>query len=105
MGGKNDEREEQKRQFVETKPMESFDEINGIVERNQWNSSTKPMDLFRESVGFSWWKRQNDGMKTAEKWSLKVKSEVLKVKSEEWRLKSEEWKVKSEEFAAAVHVV
>jgi hypothetical protein len=53
MGGENDEREEQKRQFGETKPMESFDEINGIVERNQWNRSTKPMDLFRESVGFS----------------------------------------------------
>jgi len=53
MGGENDEREEQKRQFGETKPMDSFDEINGIVERNQWNSSTKPMGLFRESVGFS----------------------------------------------------
>jgi hypothetical protein len=35
--------------FQATKSMESFNEVNGIVERNQWNCSTKSMDLFRKT--------------------------------------------------------
>jgi hypothetical protein len=35
--GESDSWVEQKRQFGETKPMESSNEINGIVERSQWN--------------------------------------------------------------------
>jgi hypothetical protein len=30
-------------------PMESMNKTNGIVERNQWNRSTKPMDLFQKT--------------------------------------------------------
>jgi hypothetical protein len=32
--------------------MESLNEINGIVERNQWNCSTISMESFRETGGF-----------------------------------------------------
>jgi hypothetical protein len=31
--------------------MESFNEVNGIVEQNQWNRSTISMDLFLENGG------------------------------------------------------
>ena len=41
-----------KRQNDETNPMELFNDFNGIVERNQWDRSTKSMDLFLESGGF-----------------------------------------------------
>ena len=47
--GKTDGWKKQKRQMAETKPMESFNEINGIVERNQWNCSTKSMESFRKT--------------------------------------------------------
>jgi len=30
--------------------MESFNKTNGIVEQNQWNCQTKPMDLFLSSA-------------------------------------------------------
>jgi hypothetical protein len=36
MSGKDGGREKRKRRFAETNPMESFDEINGIVQRFQW---------------------------------------------------------------------
>jgi hypothetical protein len=32
--------------------MESLNKSNEIVEQNQWNCSTKPMDSFPENVGF-----------------------------------------------------
>jgi len=31
--------------------MELLDDVNGFVERNQWNRSTKPMELPLESGG------------------------------------------------------
>jgi len=37
MNGKNGGRDELKRQMGGTKPMESLNKVNGIVERNQWN--------------------------------------------------------------------
>jgi hypothetical protein len=40
----------QTRLFRETDPLESVNEINGIVERFQWNRSTNSMALFRESA-------------------------------------------------------
>ena len=36
MSGKDGGRKKQKRRFAETNPMESFDEINGIVQQFQW---------------------------------------------------------------------
>jgi hypothetical protein len=51
--GENDGKKRQKRQFAETKLMESLNEINGIVQQNQWNRSTKSMDLFRKTGNFA----------------------------------------------------
>jgi len=39
------------RQIAGTKSMESLNETNGIVERNQWNRSTKSMEWFLEIGG------------------------------------------------------
>jgi len=39
------------RQFCAAIPMESFNEVNGIVQQNQWNRSTKSMDSFPENGG------------------------------------------------------
>ncbi|MBR3470980.1 MAG: hypothetical protein IKH22_00130 [Prevotella sp.] len=36
-GAENDGREKQKRQFGETNPLKSLNEINGIVEQIHWN--------------------------------------------------------------------
>ena len=44
-------------------PMESFNEINGIVQRNQWNRWTKPMDSFPENGGLAWHNWQTDEQK------------------------------------------
>ena len=51
--GENDGWEQQKRQNGGTKPMESLNESNEIVERNQWNRWTNPMDSFTKTGGFA----------------------------------------------------
>ena len=38
--------------FFSTIPMESFSNVNGIVEQIQWNRSTKSMALLPETVSF-----------------------------------------------------
>ena len=40
------------RRFFSTIPMESFSNVNGIVEQIQWNRSTKSMALLPETVSF-----------------------------------------------------
>ena len=57
---------QQKRRFQETNPMELLNESIGIVERNQWNRWTNPMDSFTKTGGFVCWNWQTDGSKTAE---------------------------------------
>jgi len=42
----------EKRQNGGTNPLELFDDFNGIGQRNQWNRSTKSMELLVESGGF-----------------------------------------------------
>lgn len=42
----------EKRQNDETNPLELLNDFNGIVGRNQWNWSTKSMELLVESGGF-----------------------------------------------------
>jgi len=36
--------------FFSTRPMELLNDINGIVRRNQWNRSTKSMELMGKSA-------------------------------------------------------
>ena len=47
--GENDKLKREKRQYGETMSMESLNEINGIVQRFQWNCLAKPMDLSGET--------------------------------------------------------
>jgi hypothetical protein len=42
-----------KRRFVATIPLKSLNKTNEIVERNQWNRSTKSMVLFRKSASLA----------------------------------------------------
>ena len=42
----------EKRQNGGTNPLELFNDFNGIVGRNQWDRSTKSMELVFESGGF-----------------------------------------------------
>jgi len=51
--GENDGWEHQKRQNGETKPMELLNESIEIVERNQWNRWTNPMDSFTKTGAFA----------------------------------------------------
>jgi len=51
--GENDGWEQQKRQNNETNPMELLNKSNEIVERNQWNCWTNPMDSFTKTGGFA----------------------------------------------------
>ena len=51
--GENNGWEQQKRQNGGTKPMESLNEFIEIVERNQWNRWTNPMDSFTKTGGFA----------------------------------------------------
>jgi len=41
----------EKRQNGGTNPLELFDDFNGIGQRNQWNWSTKSMELVNEING------------------------------------------------------
>jgi hypothetical protein len=51
-GDKGDRYGRQKRLKEQTNPLESFSNINGFVERNQWNRSTKSMESFRKTASF-----------------------------------------------------
>ena len=48
-----------------TKPMELLNEINGIVQRNQWNRSTKSMGLLKKTGRLITLRRQNNWRKMA----------------------------------------
>jgi len=51
--GENDECEKQKRQIGGTKSMESLNKTIEIVEQNQWNRWTNPMDSFTKTGAFT----------------------------------------------------
>jgi len=52
MNGDNGGWEKQKRQIAETNPLELLNKTIEIVERNQWNRLTNPMDSFTKTGGF-----------------------------------------------------
>jgi len=51
--GENDGLEQQKRQNGGTNPLEWLNESIEIVEQNQWNRWTNPMDSFTKTGGFA----------------------------------------------------
>ena len=64
--GENAGWKQQKRRFQETNPMELLNESIEIVEQNQWNRWTNPLDSFTKTGGFACWNWQTDDSKTAE---------------------------------------